>query len=150
MKSYFKEFFEYNAHFNQKFSAVFMENPDIADGKSHKLFSHILNAHHIWNHRMMIKQGKYSVWELMPVSGMEHINAENLNDSMHILESLDLNKTILYQNSNGQKFQNKINDILFHIVNHSTYHRGQIAADFRENGIDPLITDYIFWKRENL
>lgn len=150
MKSHFKAFFEYNAHFNQQLSAVFMEKPDLADGKSHKLFSHILNAHHIWNHRILIKQGSYGVWELLSASNMEDINSQNLADSIHILSHLDLNKPIPYQNSKGQKFQNKISDILFHIINHSTYHRGQIATDFREKGIEPLATDYIFWKRENV
>ncbi|QLH28398.1 MAG: hypothetical protein HWD63_02710 [Candidatus Parvibacillus calidus] len=37
-------------------------------------------------------------------------------------------------------------DIIFHIINHSTYHRGQIAMEFRQSGLEPLNTDYIFYK----
>jgi uncharacterized damage-inducible protein DinB len=37
--------------------------------------------------------------------------------------------------------------MLFHIVNHSTNHRGQIAVDFKSNGITPLGLDYIHYKR---
>ena len=39
--------------------------------------------------------------------------------------------------------------MLFHFVNHSTYHRGQIASNLKEHGIEPLVTDYIFYKRKN-
>lgn len=148
MTSYFKELFEYNAHVNRKLLVVLAENPELIHGKSHQLFSHILNAHHIWNHRIMAKPEMYGVWELQPASEMHHINTRNLVDSMHILDHLDINTTVSYQNSKGQKFQNSISDMLFHVINHSTYHRGQIATDFRANGIEPLITDYIFWKRK--
>jgi uncharacterized damage-inducible protein DinB len=44
-------------------------------------------------------------------------------------------------------FTNTIKDILFHIINHSTNHRGQIAVDFRNNGLEPLVLDYVFYKR---
>ena len=62
-------------------------------------------------------------------------------------EAVDLNNIILYKTTKGQAFENKTSDILFHIINHSTYHRGQIAADFRQTGTEPLSTDYIFYKR---
>ena len=47
----------------------------------------------------------------------------------------------------GNLFENKIDDILFHIINHSTYHRGQIMMLFRESGLEPIFSDYIFHKR---
>lgn len=40
-----------------------------------------------------------------------------------------------------------IQQILFHIANHFTHHRGQIISDLRQNGIEPRISDYIFYKR---
>jgi uncharacterized damage-inducible protein DinB len=35
--------------------------------------------------------------------------------------------------------------ILRHIVNHSTYHRGQIASKLKRFGIEPPTTDFFFW-----
>ena len=35
--------------------------------------------------------------------------------------------------------------MLRHIVNHSTYHRGQVASKLKRFGIDPPITDFFFW-----
>jgi uncharacterized damage-inducible protein DinB len=44
-------------------------------------------------------------------------------------------------------FSNTIKDILFHMINHSTHHRAQIAMDMRNNKLEPLPLDYIFYKR---
>jgi uncharacterized damage-inducible protein DinB len=38
--------------------------------------------------------------------------------------------------------------VLRHIVNHSTYHRGQVAAKLKRLGIEQSATDYIFWAFE--
>ena len=35
--------------------------------------------------------------------------------------------------------------VLRHIVNHSTYHRGQIAAKLKRWGVEPPATDLVFW-----
>jgi uncharacterized damage-inducible protein DinB len=40
--------------------------------------------------------------------------------------------------------------VLRHIVNHSTYHRGQVAAKLRRLGFDPPPTDMIFWVMEQM
>ncbi len=37
-------------------------------------------------------------------------------------------------------------EVLRHVVNHGTYHRGQIAALLKLHGIDFPETDYISWK----
>jgi uncharacterized damage-inducible protein DinB len=40
-------------------------------------------------------------------------------------------------------------DMLLHVVNHSTYHRGQIASMIREMGGNPPATDFIVYKAES-
>jgi uncharacterized damage-inducible protein DinB len=35
--------------------------------------------------------------------------------------------------------------VLRHIVNHSTYHRGQVAAKLKRLGVEPPMTDLIMW-----
>ncbi len=146
MKPFFKELFEYNNHSNRKLSDVFVESNSINE-KSVKLFSHILNAHHIWVARIMENQSKYGVWDIQPIEQFKEIDNINLSETMHILNHVDLDKVISYKNSKGQIFENKTCDVLFHIINHSTYHRGQIATTFRQSGIEPLNTDYAFYKR---
>jgi len=38
--------------------------------------------------------------------------------------------------------------VLRQIVNHSTYHRGQVAAKLKRLGVEPPITDLISWVKE--
>jgi uncharacterized damage-inducible protein DinB len=40
--------------------------------------------------------------------------------------------------------------VLRHVVNHSTYHRGQVAAKLKRLGVDPPATDLIFWVFEQM
>ena len=56
MKSFFKELLEYNHHFNQKLGDIFNEHPNKTSEKAIQLYSHILNAHQIWNNRIAPKQ----------------------------------------------------------------------------------------------
>jgi uncharacterized damage-inducible protein DinB len=147
MTSFFKELFEYNHQTNQNLWTVFNNYPDKTSEKAIQLFSHILNAHHIWNSRINQTQNSYSVWEVHPIANCLNLDKANYASTLLILETLDLNATIHYKTTTGLAFHNTIRDTLFHIINHSTYHRGQIAMDFRQHGLEPLATDYIFYKR---
>jgi uncharacterized damage-inducible protein DinB len=147
MQLFFEQLFEYNHYFNQKLSGIFLEKGNPISEKSVKLFSHILNAHHIWNARIVGRQSGFSVWDVHAVEQFSKIDHKNFNETVHALNQVDLNSIILYKTSKGAEFENKTRDILFHIINHSTYHRGQIATDFRQTGTEPLVTDYIFYKR---
>lgn len=147
MKDFFKQLFAYNHHVNQKLADVFNAYPHKTSERAIKLFSHIINAHHIWNHRIVSRQATVGVWEMQAVSALEGIDSINYNESLQILEGYDLSLSINYTNTSGLTFNNSIGDTLFHVINHSTYHRAQIATEFKLNGIDPLLTDYILYKR---
>lgn len=40
--------------------------------------------------------------------------------------------------------------ILRHVVNHSTYHRGQVAAKLKRFGIEPPNSDFFWWMIEQI
>ena len=147
MKQFFKELFEYAHHFNQKLCDVFNDNPHKGFEKALKLYNHILNAQQIWNNRIQPKQPSFGVWEIHLVPNLKGIDKANYEQTLLILDKFDLNDNVSYTNTKGQTFNNSIHDILFHAINHSTYHRGQIATELRQNGLEPLNTDYIFYKR---
>lgn len=120
----------------------------IVPEKSALLFSHILNAHDIWNARILGNPANYQVFQLHLIRDWADIHYENQRSSFEIITNADnFEKRIDYENSQGRLFTNTLQDMLFHITNHSTYHRGQIATDFRNNGIEPLVLDYTFYKR---
>lgn len=147
MKSFFQDLFDYNHHMNMKILAFISDAFDIIPEKSIQLFSHILNAHHIWNCRIHSETPQFGVWDPQTLITMSTTNMHNYEISLKIIQEMDINQTVVYKNTQGQEYENTIRDILFHVINHGTYHRGQIATDFRKNGLEPLATDYIFWKR---
>lgn len=147
MKHFFNELFDYNFYCNKKTIEVCTATDSVPE-RSVELFSHILNAHHIWNARILKNQATYGVWQRHAISDWGDIHYENQRSSFEIItnaEEFDLR--IDYENSQGRLFTNTLQDMLFHIINHSTHHRAQMATDFRLHGMEPLVLDYVFYKR---
>lgn len=140
------DLFDYTYHFNKEMIRVISENISKTDEKTIGLINHTLNAQQIWNSRIL-REKSFEVWQINPFEKLDEINAQNYQKSVYIVQNTDLNKIIEYQNSGGMKFQNSIFEILFQAINHSTYHRGQINFLLKQSGIEPVLTDYIFYKR---
>ena len=115
--------------------------------RSYPLFCHILNAHQIWNARILDRP-PFGVNDVHTYADCATINADNYRDTLTVLDRFDPQTEITYYTTQGARFANTVEDILFHVANHTTHHRGQIIADFRACGIEPLVTDYIFYVRE--
>lgn len=147
MKGFLQQLFDYNYYCNKNLIAQCGSLENIPENCT-RLFSHILNAHHIWNQRILGNSSEYSVWQEHPFAKWEDIHYDNQRSSFEIITNAnDLHKRVDYENSEGRTFANEVQDILFHVVNHSTHHRGQILKDFRDSGIVPEPLDYIFYKR---
>ncbi len=58
--------------------------------------------------------------------------------------------TVLTLRAIGRTFTLPAWAILRHIVNHSTYHRGQIASKLKRFGIEPSNTDFFWWMIEQI
>ncbi|MGG7469562.1 DinB family protein [Chryseobacterium arthrosphaerae] len=138
--------FEYTYHFNNEMIKIISKNKDVLDERTVSLINHTLNAQQIWNARISGEE-TFEVWQINPFESLEEINHRNFLKSIDIVQNSDLDKRIEYRNSRGTKFENSIFDMLFHAVNHSTYHRGQINSLLKQNNIQPVLTDYIFYKR---
>ena len=147
MKAFFNQLFDYNFYCNKRLIEA-CGNLGSVPKKSTELFGHMLNAHHIWNSRIVGKQPEYDVWQVHPLEKWADIHYENQRNSFEIIQNTDdFEKRIDYTNSEGRLFTNTLQDILFHIINHSTHHRGQISVDFRASGLGPVTTDYALYKR---
>ena len=54
---------------------------------------------------------------------------------------------LAYLTLKGVEYRTPIQDVLMHLVLHSAYHRGQVAAAVREAGGKPAPTDYVVYLR---
>ena len=64
------------------------------------------------------------------------------------LDALDpdrLGEVISYVNLKGDTFAYPLRRMLQHVVNHATYHRGQITTLLRQLGATPLSTDLLLY-----
>lgn len=148
MKPLFKELFEYSHHHNDKVIKLFFEERFISE-RAIVLLNHTINAHQIWNARIMNKPS-VGVWDTRTTTSLITQNEENYKSSLQIIDNYSPSNIIAYTSSEGKRYKNSIQDILFHIINHSTYHRGQIMADYKKEGGNPISSDYIIYKRLNL
>ncbi len=60
----------------------------------------------------------------------------------------DLDRDVAYRGTDGRAFSLPLGQQVRHVVNHSTYHRGQLAAQLRQMGRTPPNTDYARYLRE--
>ncbi len=142
-----KDLIRYTDVANRKMIAAF-QGSGKALPEAERLFSHILNSTRIWISRIKGETPVVDRFDLLPVEEFSVWNQQNIDELYHILEYTDLAVKVSYSNSQGDKFNDAVSDILFHLVNHSTYHRAQVATQFRINGVKPPATDYIFLKRQ--
>jgi uncharacterized damage-inducible protein DinB len=64
------------------------------------------------------------------------------------LTDADLERVVSYRGLDGQTFSHPLGDLLRHVVNHATYHRGQLATMLRQLGHAPPSTDFTRYLRE--
>ncbi|WP_113661738.1 DinB family protein [Pedobacter nanyangensis] len=114
------------------------------------LLSHILSAQHIWAKRMLTEQPTYAVWEVFPPEDFEAIYAANLALLEDIAATKPPEEIVNYSNSAGEVFSSTVGEILMHVCNHGTYHRGQLAKMLKQAGYAVPLTDYIMLKRKGL
>jgi uncharacterized damage-inducible protein DinB len=77
----------------------------------------------------------------------EEIDAERRIYLEH-LEEVGLNALIRYRNLKGDPFAAPLWQLLLHLVNHSTYHRGQVVTMLRQLGHSAPATDLVQFYRE--
>ena len=54
-------------------------------------------------------------------------------------------RAVSYVNVKGETWTYRLEEMLVHLVNHSTYHRGQVATMLRQLGKTPEPTDYLLF-----
>jgi uncharacterized damage-inducible protein DinB len=64
------------------------------------------------------------------------------------LRDEDMARQLTYKNFKGEEWSYALGDMFLHLVNHSTYHRGQVATMLRQLGAPGSATDLLLYKDE--
>jgi uncharacterized damage-inducible protein DinB len=145
MIPHFRRLFAYDGWANREVLAS-LQVLKATPPRSLKFLAHILSGERLWLGRLLAQKQTQPVW---PDFSLEQCGSEiaELPDFWkNYLSSLnedDLPHDLTYKNSKGESWTNQKQDILTHVIMHSAYHRGQIAADIRSAGFTPPNTDFI-------
>lgn len=148
--NHYKRIFTYDKWANDHVLETIAKIPQ--NTKVELLFAHILNSQQVWYFRITSKSHDIAPWDIIEPSDFSGVLENVHRDWMEYLNGLKpkgLDAEITYQNTSGDRFKNKLIDIVSHVMNHSTYHRAQISAIIKASGYTPPVTDYIAFARVN-
>ncbi len=152
--AFFLDLFDYNDWANNRVLNIIAqaENDSIPVPENvYELMSHILGAQEIWMYRLQNRLGGKELFALKPLSELIEINNRSTLEWKSLIQehSNDFSDFALqYKNIEGQAFSNKLHEVIMHVVNHGTYHRGQISRALKAAGIQPVSTDFIVYSRK--
>ena len=150
MKKHFIDLFEYNDWANQRM-LITLEKADMNDQRLIVLFGHLISAQIIWLNRIKdLPTSPFPLWEEYKVRELRSMTEESTSNWITYLHEHKFDtfeEMIFYKSTEGKKYENTIREIITHVVNHSTYHRAQMATRMKELNIQPPVTDYIAYRR---
>ncbi len=144
-----QKLWKYNNWANDRIFKTFDHFRETVPPGSIRFLSHIVNTQASWLLRLRGEHSTIDAWAIHNLDECKHMHAEASAGYKKLLDNPadDLERIIHYKNSAGQSYQNTVHDIILHAMNHGTYHRGQIAMDMRQHGLEPTNTDYIMFLR---
>jgi len=119
----------------------------------YKTVLHMLDAQSIWWQRMklqerIIRPSEDFTGNMKELSNnLLHQNRQ-WNEWVNNANDHQLQHVFHYQNTKKEQFKQPIFQMLVHVFNHETYHRGQLVNLLRQLGVDKIpATDFIAWSR---
>ena len=133
---------------------VLSKNLQSSFGSIYGTFLHLANAENIWWQRL---QGVENISMANPHNniGFDKVaqqllqQDEALQNYIANTDTKGFEKVLDYRNLKGEAFTQPIYQILIHLFNHATYHRGQIVTLLRQLNVQQIpATDFIVWSRQ--
>lgn len=157
LKEHIKSIWQYNKWANEKlFDAIPLEIADIEINSSfnsiRKTVYHLWDAETVWLERITDKP--LTTWPASAKftgtfsdSFAKILEQENIY--IQFIEQTDLLQRVSYNYLKGEEFSNSYFEVLSHVANHSTFHRGQIVTMLRQAGVTVIpSTDLIAYYRK--
>ena len=161
MKELLKQYATYNIWATKRILDIILAMPEekqMAELPSSftslfKTVLHMLDAESIW-------------WQRMKMNERINIPSENFNGTMKEVadgllqqsklweewvsnaSDLSLDHVFQYYNTKKEHFKMPVYQMLHHVFNHGTYHRGQLVNMLRQLGVEKIPqTDFSLWTR---
>jgi uncharacterized damage-inducible protein DinB len=165
MKPYFSMLARYNQWANGRLYRMAAELPDEAYrrpvgayfGSLNGTLNHLLTADSIWMHRLTGTGDHPAHLDAILFADLAQLQTAREAEDRRIigyvegLRDTDIEASWDYQTLNGTAFSQPLRDILAHLFNHQTHHRGQSHAILTALGVaEPAPLDLLLMQREQL
>lgn len=115
--------------------------------------AHIYGAEWVWLERF---QGRSPsalphLDEFQDVNSLSEVWAQHEERLLEFVSGVtqsDLDREMEYKTLRFGIYRNPLWQSMLHLVNHGTYHRGQVTTLLRQLGAEPLLTDLMHFYRE--
>jgi uncharacterized damage-inducible protein DinB len=154
MIPYLQKLAQYDAWANQQVCAsvasVPKDAPPVARDKVATLLAHLAAAKRVWLNRIAGKAAGIEVWPKLELDAATELLTQADREFVELTLKLDLaelTRPVIYRTSRGQSHATPLVDVVTQVINHSTYHRGQLASAIAAAGGTAAASDYIVWAR---
>lgn len=111
---------------------------------------HVVSAQWIWISRWKgeTPQGMWNPADFPTPASIRERGAALAEQLLSFVEEQtepSLAKPLAYKNLKGESMSYPLGQLMLHVVNHSTYHRGQVTTLLRQLGAQPLSTDLVVY-----
>ena len=148
MKRYFLKLYHYNAWSNNRVLNC-IKRQTVGDEKILTIMGHIVAAQFLWLHRIKgLPPPDVKLWGTYTLDQLLVMAEDAGKKWIDFVESTeDFDRELTYRNYLNEPYTNNVEMIMIHLVNHSSYHRAQIAMLLRQKGFEPINTDFITYDR---
>lgn len=116
---------------------------------------HLLDAESIWWQRLQLQEIVIAPSTTKTFTTPEAVQtllaqSESWVKWVTAAKEVQLDHVFAYQNSKKEQFKQPVWQMLLHLFNHGTYHRGQLVTLYNQLGVTKIpATDFIHWSRTN-
>lgn len=162
MKQLLQQYAAYNVWANKTLTERIAQLPEdiiYKETKSsfpniYKTVLHLMEVESIWWQRLKLQE--HVEWPGINFKGnFEELSKELLslskqwNDWLLNTNEANLTHVFAYHSKKKEYFKQPVYEMLVHLFNHQTFHRGQLVTMMRQNGIEKIpATDFIIFCRK--
>jgi uncharacterized damage-inducible protein DinB len=115
--------------------------------------SHVLGSEWIWLERWKglspdhgIDEGEFA--DIIALRDRWTVIEQHRDSWFRSLRPEALRESLRYRNLAGAEFEEPLWQLVQHVANHSTYHRGQVVLLLRQLGAKTVSSDLVLWDRD--
>ena len=141
LPAFFAEQLERDYAVNKRWLQFLEEHEDELTGEMQLLVSQLINAHHIWNCRLLGELPESELNDVMPTHHWEQLIRSNMLETQRFLDNFSDEEKISYHDSEGVQLEELAANMLFALLQNNHFYRAQLEFVCRKAGLSVPAAD---------